>query len=328
MPDPKTTASDWNEVRAAFATSIMVDTSLKSLAQNLDGPDWPVPGQDETPAAYIDLTFAEVRELLARKGQPDDRIDQLAAILRETLAFDSPFGEMVEQVEASEQRDNQLLKNLARLEIPAGFPIEFVALAPDTREFCQLEKLTTVGEFAVFAQGLSQNVIVGGDFRALLNALAQSDELALAKFLPLRPGTRGLHLPEALALGLRPQPVAVRAALARKVGAKLTSPEATAAALAPKDRVRTVEAELREQAARLVAEWFKADLARLQQQVAAGATLGRLLVVLGDPLIEAVVADLLKAYLKSMPPATGATPAGGAPAQPRRGFFARLFGKK
>ena len=328
MSDPKNTAQDWNKVRAAFASSIMVDTSLKSLAQNLDGPDWPIPGQDETPATYIDLTFDEVRDLLARKGQPADRIDQLVAILHETLAFDSPFGEMVEQVEASEQRDNQLLKNLARLEIPAGYPIEFVALEVDTREFCQLERLTTLGEFAVFAQGLSQNVIVGGDFRALLNALAQSDEPALAKFLPLRSGTRGLHLPEALALGLRAQPLAVRAALARKAGAKLTSREAAAAASAPKDRLRTFEAGLREQAARLAAEWFKADLAQLQQQVAAGAALARLLVVLGDPLIEAVVADLLKAHLKTMPPATGATAAVGAPVQPRRGFFARLFGKK
>jgi hypothetical protein len=92
--------------------------------------------------------------------------------------------------------------------------------------------------------------------------------------------------------------------------------------------VQTVEAGLREQAARLAAEWFKADLAQLQQQVAAGATLARLLVVLGDPLIEAVLADLLKAYLKITPPATGATAAVGAPAQLRRGFFARLFGKK
>ncbi len=322
MSDPKTTAQDWNEVRAAFATSIMVDTSLKSLAQNLDGPDWPIPGQDETPAAYVDLTFAEVRDLLARKNQPAECLDQLVEILRETLAFDSPFGEMVEQVEASAQRHNQLLKNLARLEIPAGFPIEFVALAVDTREFCQLEKLTTVGEFAVFAQGLSQNVIVGGDFRALLNALAQSDEAALAKFLPVRPGTRGLHLPEALALGLRAQSVAVRAALARKAGAKLAPPEAAAAAQAPKGQLQTIEAGLREQAARLVADWFKADLAQLQQQCAAGTTLARLLMVLGDPLVEAIIADLLQPYLKTPPSATD------VPTPLRRGFFARLFGKK
>jgi len=36
------TAKDWDEVRSAFASSIMVDTALSSLAQNLDGPDWPV----------------------------------------------------------------------------------------------------------------------------------------------------------------------------------------------------------------------------------------------------------------------------------------------
>ena len=69
-------------------------------------------------------------------------------------------------------------------------------------------------------------------------------------------------------------------------------------------------------------------LGSLQQQVAAGATLARLLVVLGDPLIEAVVADLLKEYLQTTPPATGAAVTSNAPARPRRGFFARLFGKE
>ena len=44
----KSTAKDWDEVRTAFATSIMVDTSLSSLAQNLDAPDWPLKGKDET----------------------------------------------------------------------------------------------------------------------------------------------------------------------------------------------------------------------------------------------------------------------------------------
>eukprot|EP01035_Chromulina_nebulosa_P052927 gene52927-72240_t len=38
----KSTAKDWDEVRAAFATSIMVDTAISSLAQNLDAPDWPI----------------------------------------------------------------------------------------------------------------------------------------------------------------------------------------------------------------------------------------------------------------------------------------------
>jgi hypothetical protein len=159
---PATTAKEWDTIRAAFASSIMVDTSLGSLAQNLDGPEWPIKGKDETPAAYIDLTLEEVVELLALKGQPETRIDDLAGILRETLAFDDPFGEMVEQSAAQEGQDNPLRKNLAKLRIPEDFPITLTGLSAGTREFCALEKLGTLGEFAVFAQGMSRQVIVGG----------------------------------------------------------------------------------------------------------------------------------------------------------------------
>ena len=70
----KYTIRDWDETRAAFATSIMVNTALSSLAQNLDGPDWPLKGKDETPAKYIDLGYEEVIEYLAMKGQPVERI--------------------------------------------------------------------------------------------------------------------------------------------------------------------------------------------------------------------------------------------------------------
>ena len=206
----KSTAKDWDEVRSAFATSIMVDTSLNSLAQNLDGPEWPIKGKDETPATYIDLPFDEVVELLQLKGQKPERVDQLVAILKETLAFDSPFGEMVEQTQASAERDNPLLKNLVKLGIPENFPMALTALEPGTLEFCKLEKLSTLGEFAVFAQGMAQNVIVGGDFRKLLNALSHVDEGALVEVLPFRRGHKGLHLVEAM--GRRPRRPTVRSA--------------------------------------------------------------------------------------------------------------------
>ena len=150
----KSTAKDWDEVRSAFASSIMVDTPLTSLAQNLDGVDWPIKGKDETPAKYIDLDFDEAVELLQLKGQPADRFDQLVDIMRETLAFDNPFGEMVAQTEVAAARDNALLKNMAKLGIPENFPIVLTALEPGTLDFCKLEKLNTLGEFAVFAQGM------------------------------------------------------------------------------------------------------------------------------------------------------------------------------
>ena len=90
----KTTPKEWDEVRTAFATSIMVDTSLSSLAQNLDGPDWPIKGADETPAKYIDLSHEEVIEALTV-----DKLatllprDQLGAIIAASLKKDEKFGE-------------------------------------------------------------------------------------------------------------------------------------------------------------------------------------------------------------------------------------------
>jgi hypothetical protein len=268
----KYTIRDWDETRAAFASSIMVNTAISSLAQNLDGPDWPLKGKDETPAKYIDLPYEEVIEYLALKGQPPERIDQLIGILKDTLSFDDPFGDMVSQTEETEKKDNQMLRNMARLEIPESFPIAMTALGKDTREFCKLEKLGTLGEFAVFAQGMAQNVIVGGDFRKLLNALSHVDEQALSEVLPFRRGAKGLHLIEALGLA--------------------------AAAPLPADRVNAA------------LEHFPAEFAALKADVAAGGNLSRHLMVLGNPGREARVAELLKDRLRPDAGAEGARKGG------------------
>lgn len=297
----KYSAKDWDEVRTAFATSIMVDTSLSSLAQNLDGPDWPIKGKDETPSKYIDLTYDEVVELLALKGQTPARVDELVGILKDTLSFDDPFGDMVAQSTASAERDNPVLKNLAKLEIPESFPIALTAVSPETLEFCRLEKLTTLGEFAVFTQTMSQNVIVGGDFRALLNALSHVDEQMIAKYLPFRPGAKGLHLIEAVAHAVRPLTAEQRGRIVRKP------------AEAPDS--------LRARVAQLVAQ-FAAEKVELQSQLAAGTSLGRLTIVLNDAALEAVVAALLAPHFGAKAPVAAA-----ASDAPRGGWFSRLFKK-
>lgn len=266
----KSTAKDWDEVRSAFATSIMVDTSLHSLAQNVDGPEWPIKGKDETPAKYIDFTFDEVVELLQLKGQKPERVDQLIGILKETLAFDSPFGDMVEQTQAASERDNPLLKNLAKLDIPQNFPITLTALEPATLEFCKLEGRHTLGEFAVFAQTMSQNIIVGGDFRKLLNALSHVDEAALAEVLPFRRGHKGLHLVEALAHCTKAPDAAARAEVATT--------------------------------------WFRDELAAIEKDIAAGGSVERHFVVLGKPDVEKRAIALLRPHLRV--PAAPAKPVG------------------
>lgn len=275
----KYNAKQWDEIRGAFSTSIMVDTPIASLAQNLEGPEWPI--KKETPAGYIDLTFSEAQELLASKGQSMERFDQLVDILKETLAFDNPFGDMVEQAAVATERDNPLLKNMTRLEIPEAFPIDFTFLQSGTLDFCRLEKITTLGQFAVFAQGLSQAVIVGGDFRGLLNALSHVDEPALAKYLPFRPGHKGVHLIEALAFVARELPANERTLLQTKPA--------------------LVNPSIRENAARLAA-YFSAERTAIRTQLAAGTQLSRLLVVIGDPAIETLVAALLLPHVKSDAP--------------------------
>ena len=276
----KSTAKDWDDVRSAFATSIMVDTSINSLAQNLDGPEWPIKSKDDTPAKYIDLSFEEVLEFLQLKGQSPERVDQLVGILKETLAFDTPFGDMMEQTQAASERDNTLLKNLARLGIPENFPIELTSLEPATLEFCKLESLSTLGEFAVFAQSMSQNVIVGGDFRKLLNALSHVDEDALAEALPFRRGQKGLHLVEAVALAARTNDGPARTELATT--------------------------------------WFSNEIAAIEKELAAGGSLERYFVALGDPALEKRAVDLLRPHLR-MP---------AAPEKKRAGLFGWFSRKK
>jgi hypothetical protein len=317
----KFAAQDWDEARMGFQTSIMVNTSLHSLAQNLDGPDWPLPGKDETPTKYIDLTFEELQLTPGLAGYPD-RIDQLITILQETLAFDNPFGEMIEQTAATSDRDNPLLKNLAKLDIPADYPIELTTISADAKEFCKLEKIATLGEFAHFAQGMPPNVIVGGDFRTLLNALAHVNEEALATIVPFRPGSKGLHLPEALGQFFEAVPIGERLALFKRFGGRLEPEQEAKCARLSKDDLKKAEAALRERAT-VVFNLFRTDLDKLAASLKEGGSLERYLAVLADPLKEALAAELLEPVVRK----------GSAPPEVRVpvkkegfwGFFSRLF---
>ncbi len=317
---------EWDATRAAFQTSIMIDTRLAGLAENLNVPAWPLTGSDETPAKYIDLSFRELCAMPGIAGRPE-RVDQLVTILQETLAFDEPFGEMVTNDALVDERDNPILKNLNKLGIPEDFPISLIALTPETREFCNLENITTLKAFAMFAQGISHNVVLGGDFRALINSLSHIDEQTLSQFFPFRPGEKGLHLLEGIALAVRAFPDEVAASLAQRYGAILGTEDAEKAATAQQADADAAEEVLRQHTASYI-EYFQADHAKLQEQVNAGVPVARLAIVLKNPLIESIVTGLLKPYLVPLDdyaqPTTTITPTTdpGQPAQ--RGLFARI----
>lgn len=291
MSDPNLSAQ-WDEARTAFASSIMVDTALSSLAENLDGSEWPGKEKKDSSADYIDLGYEEAVEMLAMRGYPEGTMADLITILTETLAFDDPFGDMVEQSESAAATENPIVDNLEKLKIPGDFPIRLTSLSKDAQEFCELEGLTTVIEFAVFAQGMSQNVIVGGDFKLLLNALSHVDEYSIAKFLPFRPGLKGLHLVEAIGGVVRTMRDLDRQKLDNG------GP--------PSNQVIGRVAEL--------TKYFSDDLAAIIESVASGVELSREVMVLQDPRTEPTVMTLLQPHLP-------------VAEQPKKtGWFGRLFG--
>ncbi len=319
-------AAEWDRVRKAFSTSLMADVSINSLSQNLDLPDWPIEGVTEFPSKYIDLTFEEIATMPGLVGQPA-RIQQLVTILKETLAFDEPFQDMV--AVDNHEKDNPILKNLAKLGIPENFPMTLVALTEETRSYCTGENILTLKEFAMFAQHLAQAMVVAGDFRSLLNALSHIDEATLALYLPYRPGVKGLHLIEGLALTVRAHSEETRIGLAKHFGARLNPSDLAVAAKASGLEVSAAQVVLTQFTASYV-EYFQDDLASLQQQVDAGVPLGRLASVLNDAVVETTVTNFLKPYLvfPSQKAAKISTtpPMNDAPVR-KRGFFARLFRK-
>src|SRR5882757_830062 len=240
----KFNSTEWDDIRKKFRHSIMADTSLVSLAQNLDTKEWPHKADDEKPSKYIEFSYDELLMLPEIAGHTD-KADHLIGILKETLAFDDPFGDMVAEVEKTSAKDNPILKTLSRLNIPATYPLALANFSEGTRVVCASEGVKTIGEFANLGQQMSTRVVLGGDFRNALNALTHGDEEGIGLFLPFRKGFTGLHLPEALGLvsaGLsRPEQLG----LAKAYGAKLSPTDTAAAKALTKEQVEKLESGLR-----------------------------------------------------------------------------------
>lgn len=293
-------ANAWDKARHAFAKSILVDTPLGSLAQDLDVPPWPINAPDETPAAYIYLPYTKAVAALAARGLPPAQLGALITLLNDTNAFDAPFEEMTDDVQPAtpngKDAESPLFKNLAKLELPEDFPLELSSLSSGTIELCRIEGITTLGGFVGFASRLSQSIIVGGDFRSLLNALAQKDEATLATLLPLRQGSSGLYLREAIALVARTLSPAERAAV-------VANPQ-----MAPATAAARVKQSV---------DYFATEHAALRQAAQSGIEPTRLMSGLDDEALEPVVAALMLPHLPSHQ---------APPPPPKPSLLRRLFG--
>lgn len=223
VPPLAFTSDDWDRLRFRFLDSMMVGTELTKLAQNI-GRSWPIRGKDETPQKYTSLTLAELVDLPEFFGK-SNRLPLLYSILQETLTFDEPFSAMAEHMETSGHPDGPALKSLQQLEIPVDWPISLAHFAPETVAFCSAEKIDDIGSLLQFSQKMAQTIIVGGDFRAFLNALSHLDMATLGRYLPIREGKQGLYLAEALALVGDQLEASEAAALLQAFDVPFTRPE-------------------------------------------------------------------------------------------------------
>lgn len=321
----KFTSTEWDEIRKKFRHSIMADTSLTSLAQNLDTKEWPHAGDEEKPSKYIEFGYDELMMMPEIAGNAD-KADHLIGILKETLAFDDPFGDMVAQVEETAAKDNPILKTLARLNIPATYPLALANFTEGTRIVCASEGVKTIGEFANLGQQMATRVVLGGDFRNALNALTHGDEEGIGLFLPFRKGATGLHLAEAIGLMVAGLPRPEQLALAKAYGAKLNPADIAGAKALTKEQQEKIEAGLRV-TLKAALEWFNDQKEALTKQIEGGSSYVRYFMVINDPAREAIAVKLTADILKVS--AKAATAVTSAASEPKKGgLFSRLFGKR
>lgn len=333
---------DWEQIRKEFVTSMMVDTKISALAENLDSPAWPIEGDDETPDKYLDYSFRELVELPEMDGYPE-RVNLLMDILKETMAFDDPFGEMLEIVDSPENQEETLLKVLDKLGIKRDFPIMLSSLTDETKEFCKEEEIDTLGDFVVFSQNIAKNIVLGGDFRAFLNSLSNLDERGIAKYIPFRVSEEGLHLPEGVGQTFTVLTPGERAALMRKYGRRIDAEEKAKADEVPANRLLQIEQQAENRVFELF-QYFKKDKLELNKFYNDDRALEKYFAVLRDPDLSFLCCQSVTQFYKSSPYAikdepkstskASSTPvaSSGPMSEPeeepkKRGFFSRLFGR-
>jgi hypothetical protein len=291
----KYSAEEWDHLRDRFFDSILNDTEIANLGQNL-GISWPFKGADETPAKYIQYDFDELKSVPGLVGKAS-RIKTLMNILRETLAFDDPFSDMVDTVQSESKEDNTFERILDKLEIPLNYPSDLVHFKADTMELLsKAEDVHTLIDVLHFGQKLEHNAPVGSDLKNFLNGLAHKDELGVAKHLPYRRGIRGLHLSEAIGLTARDLPESAQLQLLGNEAAGLSEDEAaTVAQASSTDTEAAIKAAVEKVAK--ACQWFTADAAELEQVFASGGSPERFFILMDDPRRERIAVQLSKLHL-------------------------------
>lgn len=307
----KYSSEEWEHIRMRFYNSILNETEIAKLGQNV-GISWPFKGKDETPAKYIDFDFEELQSVPGLVGKMS-RVKLLMDILRETLAFDDPFGDMVDTVESESEEDDTFNRILNKLEIPVDYPAEFLHFSKETEDLLQSEDVATLMECVQFGQNIARNAVIGGDLKSFLNGLAHKDQQAMAKHMPYRRGERGLHLAEAIGLICSSLNKPTQLHLLQRADVALTEEELRTLSSASQLDIEASVKNALDKIAR-VAEWFSQEVPDLEQAFTTGGSPERYFISINEPRIERMAVELSRMKL--------------APEEEKKsGFLGWIFGR-
>ena len=104
-------AEEWEHFRKRFSNSILKTTELAELGRSV-GISWPFKGSNETPKKYIAFSFEELQSVPGLIGKKK-RVNDLMDVLREILAFDDPFSNMMDTVE-KKSGENRIYEDILK----------------------------------------------------------------------------------------------------------------------------------------------------------------------------------------------------------------------
>lgn len=189
---------DWDALRENLKGTVMATTNLASLAKNV-GLKWPIRGKEETPQRYIDCSLEELGEMPEFFGK-GNRLPLLYSILEETMRLDDPFAEMIEGFDVVEAEAPANPTILQELQVPEDFPVDLMNFSRRTRTLCREGGHDTVSELLEFLRKSTSAAAINEEFQQFLYSVERASVSRLKQFIPVREGSKGVHLAEAIAL--------------------------------------------------------------------------------------------------------------------------------
>lgn len=293
-PLEKYSVEEWEHFRDRFSNSALKTTEIAELGRTV-GISWPFKGSGETPERYIQFGFEELQSVPGLIGKKR-RIKDLMDVLREILAFDDPFSDMMDTVEKKNGEDQIYERVLKKMKIPESYPVNLMFFSPATRDLLYNNNVKTLIEAINYGKATALKAKGSNDLQSFINGLALINESTIMKHLPFRIGSFGLHLSEATGLLVRDLPPPIRTEFLDQAGLSLTDSEASVKEEAVQS---SLEASLKVVLMRFneLCSWFDQQVAELKEIYDGSYTsIERYFLPINDPEVERVSIALFIVY--------------------------------